>query len=175
MYSLFFIAAFGARRKLHHLPRPIDFDATNKRSKRWVLRFNVQGGKDYVQQLKLLGAILAFPEPEGLEVLLIPDLSDPKKRRYATIDDLTELAKKLREGDERKDVVEAIAKELSLQFVPKRFWAFFPRAFEDDLAKKEIRFRNLKPEEISETIFLVTVHDGKPEIKVVEQTAKKRP
>jgi hypothetical protein len=157
-------------------PRSIDPDDAANRSLRWILRFQVQSGKDYVEQLKLLGATVLVPHPtDDKKALLFPDLAKPDTQRDPSGDDLKGLAEKIKFSDARKEVVESVAQALGLDFKPKAFWAFFPRAVEDELAKKELAYRNRKADEIDQTVFRVVVRDGKAEITVVEQRVKRKP
>jgi hypothetical protein len=41
------------------------------------------------------------------------------------------------------------------------------------LARKEAGYRNRRPEDVAETVFRVSLRDGKIEIKAVDQTPKK--
>lgn len=149
-------------------------DAT--RSTRWILRLKVQSGRDYVDQLKTLGAFVLLPDPSFSDrAILIPDLTKPKQRREATAKDLTELAGMFKLSDHRKDAVLAVAKELEIDFTPVALWVFLPKQIEDELAQKEKGYRSRKVEEIEQTVFRVVVQDGKVEISVDEQSLKKKP
>lgn len=148
-------------------------DATQARNLRWVLRFKVTSGKDYLEQLQMLGAEILIPVPNTDKCILIPDANKPNERREATQDDLKRLKDKITFCDSRPEAVKAMARTLALDFTPKEFWAFFPAELEKELARKESSYRNRRAEDIQETIFRVTVRDGKCEIDVDEQTIKR--
>jgi hypothetical protein len=148
-------------------------DSTQARNMRWVLRFKVDSGRDYLAQLKAMGAEVLIPIPETEKYILIADLGKPKEQKQATDDDMKRLAKKVKFSDGRREAVGAVAQTLGLEFTPQSFWAFFPKELEEDLAKKELSYRNRRSEDIEETIFTVVVKDGKYELRVVEQKIKK--
>lgn len=149
-------------------------DSTRARSFRWTLRFRTTSGRDYVNQVKALGAIIAFPIPPGEEkLLIIDDLSNPTQRHVASDEEISRLASWLKFSDVRPHTVQDVGQALRLDFTPRSFWAFFPKSLEEDLARKERSFRNRRPEDIDETIFQVTIREGGYNIVVVEQTAKR--
>jgi hypothetical protein len=149
-------------------------DSTLARNMRWVLRFKVESGKDYIEQLKAMSAEILIEIPNTKKITLIADLSKQDQRKDATDDDLKRLAGKVKFSDSRPQAVKAVLGTLGMEKVEaKSFWAFFPKEIEDDLAKKESSYRNRKSEDIEETIFSVVVKDGKCELKVVEQKIKK--
>lgn len=153
---------------------PKDPNSTHNRSLRWVLRFRVTDGRDYVAQLRLVGAEILVPlPPDNKEAHVFPDLNDLKKGRTATADDLKRLAGKVKFSDTRREQVAEVVAALGLDAKPKEFWAFFPKELEDELARKEKAYRNRKPEDIEETIFRVTVRAGKLEIVVDDQRVKR--
>jgi hypothetical protein len=116
MHALFVIVALAPPPEVAPAPRSIDPDRSAKRSLRWVLRFKIESGKDYVAQLRALGAILSVNVPERMELIMVPDLSTPTKHRVATEEDLIMLAKKIRFSDARIDAVKGVATELGLDF-----------------------------------------------------------
>lgn len=147
-------------------------DSTLGRTLRWVLRFKVASGRDYLDQLRTMGAEMLFPQPNSVQSTLIPDLNKPNDRKLASDDDLRRLAEKVKFSDSRQEAVRGVSQELKLEFTPNSIWAFFPRELEEELAKKEKAYRNKRAEDIEETIFRVTVRNGKYEIEVVEQKFK---
>jgi hypothetical protein len=148
-------------------------DSTLARNMRWVLRFKVESGRDYIEQLRLMGAEVLVPVPDSKKSILIADLSKPREQKEASDDDLKRLAKKVKFSDGRKEAVKAVAATLGIDFSPKSFWAFFPKDVEDELWKKESGYRNRRAEDIEETIFIVRIRDGKYEFLVDEQKIKK--
>jgi len=149
-------------------------DSTLARNMRWVLRFKVESGRNYLEQLKAMGAEILIEIPDTKKCTLIADLSKQDDRKEATDDDLKRLAGKVKFSDSRPQAVKAVLGTLGLEKVDaKSFWAFFPKELENDLAKKELSYRNRRSEDIEETIFSVVVKDGKYEIKVEEQKIKK--
>ena len=149
-------------------------DSTLGRNLRWVLRFKVQSGRDYLDQLRTMGAELLLPEPATDKCILIADLNKPGDQRLASDNDMRRLGSKVKFSDSRPEIVRAVAKELGISgFTPKSFWAFFPKELENDLSKKEKGYRNRNPEDIEETIFLVTVNGTNFDFRVVDQKVKR--
>ena len=149
-------------------------DLLKDRNLRWVLRFKVASGEEYLNQLKLMEAEILVPIPGTDKVILIKDLGKPDEQKNGSADDFERLGKKLKFQDDRKEVVKAVAKILKVdQHAPTAFFAFFPLKLQDELAAKELSYRNRKVEDIEETIFRITVKDEKYEIQVVDQKLKK--
>jgi hypothetical protein len=151
-------------------------DSTRARGLRWVLRFRVAGGKDYVDQLRAMGAEILIPlPPDDKKCILIRDLNNPGTQSVATDADLKRLGGKIQFADTRRDQVRDVLNTLGVNATgqPKTFWAFFPRELEDELARKETSYRNRRAEDIEETIFKVTIRGGNYELVVDEQIVKK--
>jgi hypothetical protein len=149
-------------------------DSTQARNMRWVLRFKVESGRDYIEQLKAMGAEIIFQVPDSERIILIADLGKPKEQKQASEEDQKRLAKKVKFNDSREQAVKSVIGTLGLENVsPKSFWAFFPKEVEDEIARKELNYRNRRSEDIEETVFRVRVKDGKYEILVEEQRVKK--
>ncbi len=134
----------------------IDKDRINRKN-RWVMNFSTFDGKDYANQLKDLGAIIAVPiTGDKMEYLLINDLADPKKRE--TVKDLTNLNRIWWTDDYERSVKE-LSKTLKIDPVPKLIIAFFPKDLEDQLSEMELNYakkNGMKTvEDISETTFQV--------------------
>jgi hypothetical protein len=147
-------------------------DSTLGRNMRWVLRFKVSGGRDYLNQLREMGARILVPVPNSADCYFFDDLNNPRPR-LATDSDLKALADQIKFSDARRDAVQGVAGALGLDFTPKTFWAFFPKGLESDLARKETGYRNKRSEDIEETIFRVTVRGGNYEIVVDDQKMKR--
>jgi hypothetical protein len=148
-------------------------DLIKARNMRWVMRFKVSNGQDYVDQLKIMEAEILIPIPDTDKMIVIKDLSKPDDQKNGTNDDFERLGKKPKFYDDRKEVVMAVAKVLKVdQHAPKAFWAFFPKKVEEELAKKELSYGNKSSEDIEETKFLITIKDGKYEIQVIDQKLK---
>jgi hypothetical protein len=139
---------------------------------RWNLRFNVRSGRDYIEQLRMLGAKIGIPIPGSEQFLLIENLDNLDRRRTVGVD-LGGYARLLQFTDARRDVVREIAGTLALDFTPKMFFAMFSDEFQEELAAKEKAFRNRRAEDIEETIFSVTIRGGKADVTVVEQKVKR--
>ncbi len=146
-----------------------------ERSSRWVLRFKVADSKEYVEQLKALGAEILIPLPpdnDAKKSILIGDLSKPEHKKPSDAD-LKRLAGKVQFSDTRKEPVAGVMEVLKVEGKPPAFWAFFPKELEAELARKESNYRNRRAEDIEETIFQVAIRGGKTEIVVADQKAKK--
>ena len=149
-------------------------NSTRARSLRWVLRFRTSSGDDYIAQLSAMGAVVLVPMPPDFKQgLYFTDLKNPGNRKMSTDDDLRKLAGQIKFSDTRPDSVRGVCDVLGVNEKAKSFWAFFPRGLEDDLSRKEIGYRNRRPEQIEETIFRVIVRGGSYELVVDDQTAKK--
>jgi hypothetical protein len=150
-------------------------DSTFGRNLRWVLRFKVTGGSDYIAQLRAMGAeiLVTVPNTDPPKHILVKDLSNPTSHRIATDADTSALAQKIRFSDNRPSVVKEVAGVLGLDFTPKAFWAFFPKEVEQELERKEKNYRNRQPDQIEETIFRVTVRGGNYDVVVDDQKVKR--
>jgi len=71
--------------------------------------------------------------------------------------------------DDKPESVRSLAEALQLDRVPVRFVAFFPRQFEEELLRKELRFQNKKEHEIRKTIFQMQRRGNRYEAVVREQ------
>ncbi len=155
-------------------PGGVGADSTRARSLRWILRFRTRDGRDYLDQLKALGATVMVPvPPENKQMYLFRDLTNPKPGTIATDADIAVLARQIQFSDFRRESVEGIGRALNLNYTPSVFWAFFPTDLEQQLSRLEVAYRNRRPEDIEETIFMVTVRNGEPALVVVEQRAKR--
>jgi hypothetical protein len=149
-------------------------DSTRARGLRWVLRFRIVGGRDYLDQLRAMGAEILVPlPPDGKKCLIIRDLNNPRPVT-ATDEDLNRLAGKIQFSDNRPAPVREVLGVLGVDTSGvKAFWAFFPKEIEDDLARKEKGYRNRRPEDVEETVFRVTIRAGSFEVVVDDQTVKR--
>jgi hypothetical protein len=149
-------------------------DSTRARSLRWVLRFRTSGGRDYLNQLMSMKAVVLVPVKESnKQMYIFRDLANPRPGTVATDSDIAQLARQIQFSDFRRDNVQGVAEALGLDYTPPVFWAFFPAELESDLSRKEKAFRNRQPENIEETIFQVVVRGGQYSIEVIEQRAKR--
>jgi hypothetical protein len=143
-----------------------------KRKLRWIMNFNTIDGSDYLKQLEDLGAKLAVPL-KGEKYLLINDLGKPAKTE--TVDDLSGLDLIWWTDDSAKSV-EELTKALKIKETPKIVIAFFPKEFEDRLAKMELAFAEKKGrksvDEIGETQYQIKRVKSKYEPIVVDQRYK---
>ncbi len=149
-------------------------DSTRARSIRWVLRFRTRDGRDYLSQLKAMRATVMVPiPPENKQMYIFRDLDNPKPGTTATEADLAVAARQIQFSDFRRESVVGVGQALGLSFTPTVFMAFFPADLEKELARLEVAYRNRRPEDIEETVFMVTVRGGEPALVVVEQRAKR--
>lgn len=154
-------------------------DSTLGRNMRWVLRFKVQGGRDYVEQLRSMGAVLLFPRPDDPKQCIFFSLGNEKPDGAGADGSLASdrlisaLANKIRFSDARRDAVQGVAGAVGIDFNPRTFWAFFPKSLEEDLARKETGYRNKRSDDIEETIFRVTMRGGSYDVIVDEQRMKR--
>lgn len=149
-------------------------DSTRARGLRWVLRFRVAGGGDYIGQLKAMGAEILVPLSSDRDCIIVTDLNSPGSQRTATDTDFKRLAGKIQFSDGRRDQVRDVLSALNVNAPgAKAFWAFFPKELEEELARKETGYRNRRAEDIEETVFRVTIRGGRHDIVVDDQTFKK--
>ena len=146
-------------------------DATLARSLRWVMRFQTNGGRDYLDQLQALGAIvLVSVPPEKKEMYVFKDLRNPQPGTIATNAELASYSQQIQFCDPKSKSGEEVGKALNLSFTPGEFWAIFPKGIEEELSKLEKGYRNRRPEDVEQTIFKVSVVGGKYRLVVSEQT-----
>lgn len=141
-----------------------------KRQLRWTMIFNTRNGEDYADQLQGLGAILAIPGPNG-EYLVIRDLD----RRHRPVQPKQEDLKGLNRiywVDDKPQSVQSLAMALGIRPVPDHVVAFFPQELEKELAEKELRYRNRREEDITETTFKVDRRGGRYEPVVTDQRVR---
>ena len=148
---------------------------TRARSLRWVMRFQTNGGRDYLDQLQALGAIvLVSVPPEKKQMYVFKDLRNPKPGIVATDAELGTYSQQIQFCDSKPKSGEEVGRALNLNFVPGEFWAIFPRGIEEELAKLEKSYRNRRPEDVEQTIFRVSVVGGQYKLVVSEQTDRLR-
>ncbi|MBA4062610.1 MAG: hypothetical protein C0501_02665 [Isosphaera sp.] len=148
-------------------------NSTLGRNMRWTLRFKVTSGRDYLDQLRAMGAKILIPKPGTGQVLLIESLNAPDSRRVVSADQLGAYAGLMQFHDVRRDVVNSVAETLKLDFAPTSFCAVFSKEQENELARMETAYRNRRAEDIELTVFRVTVRGDRPEVVVDEQKAKR--
>lgn len=149
-------------------------DATFARSMRWSLWFNVTGGNDYVGQLRAMGAkILVWIPPENKRYIFIPDLGNPSVQKSAGAEDIDAIADLMQFSEARRGEVREVAQALKLDFNPTVFTAVFSKELEAELARKEIAYNNLRPDDIAKTSFEVKVIGNEVRITVREQVRKR--
>lgn len=149
-------------------------NSTRARSLRWVMRFRTNSGDDYLSQLRALRAVILVPiPPDNKRCHYFRDLNNPGSKTIASDTELGALNGLIRFTDTRPDSVRAICDELGVKENAKVFFAYFPKEMEGELSRKEIGFRNRRPEDVEETIFRVVVKGGSYEIVVDDQKAKR--
>jgi hypothetical protein len=149
-------------------------DSTRARSLRWVLRFRTTSGRDYLDQLMALKAVVMVPaRGTNKEMYIFRDLANPRPGTVATDSDIAQVSRLIQFSDIRRESVDAVAAALGLDYDPKVFWAFFPAELEAELARLEKAYMNRQPEAIEETVFQVTVRGGRYTLVVVEQRTKR--
>lgn len=148
-------------------------DSTLGRNMRWVLRFKVQSGRNYLEQLKVMKAEILVPYPNSERCVMIENLDNLSNQKDASDADMRRLSNKIKFIDGRRELVKGLSLTLGLDFTPQLFCAFFPRSIEDELAKKETGYRNRRAEDIEETIFRVEMRGDGYEFVVDEQKIKR--
>lgn len=148
-------------------------DSTRARSLRWVLRFRITTGREYLNQLAGMGAVVVIPiPPVNKSAYVFKDLSGNGKGEMMADGEWMQLAQKVQFCDYKRDVVQQVVKELKAPVEAHAFWAFFPKDWEDRLATMERNHQNRRSEDIQETVFQVILRNGKYDLEVVRQTLK---
>jgi hypothetical protein len=151
----------------------IGANSTLARTIRWVLRLRTDGGKDYLNQLGAMGAIVVVPLP--------PDnkrgyrFTNPKNPGAGELIDEVEWSKyanMIQFCDFKRQSVQEVATALNIKEQPNCFWAYFPKSLEHELARKEEAYHGRRAEEIAETVFQVIVREGNAEVFVTSQKLK---
>jgi hypothetical protein len=142
-----------------------------KRMLRWTMAFNTRDGRDYAQQLRSLGAILAVEQADDPQKgMIYRELTPPAK---GEIEDLNSL-KRIWWIDDKAESVTALSQHLGIRPIPRRFIAFLPVELEEKLLRLELNYAGGKREEdIKETVFEVQRVGGKYEPRVVHQDIRK--
>lgn len=123
-----------------------------KRMLRWTMIFNTDPhmkGRDYLQQLQGVEAILAIPTPDG-NYHIIRNLKQYPAQPRA--EDLSQIDRIYWRDYDPKNVRD-IAILLGLPGVPNHFAALMPQSFEEKLYKLEKEYRGLSEDQIYETKF----------------------
>ncbi len=149
-------------------------DSTRARTLRWVIAFKTAGGRDYLDQLKSLGAKVVVPTADGRGMILFRNLDgNPPQGKLMGDSDWNELSGLVQFADYTNLTREQVGPALGMGKLPKGFWAFFPKEVEKELARKEVGFQQRRSEDIEETKFECVNRGGKYELIVTRQTLKK--
>jgi hypothetical protein len=150
-------------------PGKSKFTSRQQRVLRWIMRFNTLNGNDYRRQLAGLGAILAFPQPNG-GYMVYRDLNQrPIKGEEEDIASI----KRIFWVDEKKDSIRSLAEAMDVPVPDGPIVAFFPEKLEAELLRKELNFKNKKEEDIEETHFRIRQSGASYIPEVTEQHYKK--
>jgi len=149
-------------------------DSTRARTLRWVIAFKTLGGRDYLDQLKALGAKVIVPTADGKGAFLFRSLDgNPPQGKLMTEADWNELSGLVQFSDYTALSRQQVGESLGMGNLPKGFWAFFPKELEKELARKEIGYQQRRSEDIDETKFECVNRGGKYELVVTRQTLKR--
>ena len=149
-------------------------ESTRQRSMRWTMTFVTSSGRDYLNQLATLKAVIVVPiPPDGKTAYVFKDLINPKPGNFVEEKEWMKLAGQIQFCDFRKQSVTEVSAALNMTFTPASFFAFFPRDLEAELARLEVAYGNKQADQIQETKFEVTVRGGVSQIIVKEQTLKR--
>ncbi len=149
-------------------------DSTRQRSMRWTMQFVTSSGRDYLNQLATLKAVIVVPiPPDGKTAYVFKDLINPKPGNFVEEKEWMKLAGQIQFCDFRKQSVTEVSAALNMNFTPASFFAFFPRDLEAELSRLEVAYGNKQADQIEETKFEVTVRGGVSKIVVVSQKLKR--
>ncbi|MGL6072648.1 MAG: hypothetical protein ACRC8S_00675 [Fimbriiglobus sp.] len=156
-------------------PGGVGADRTRARSLRWVMLFKTNGGRDYLDQLNSLGAVVLVSLPSDKKSMYIfRDLRNPQPGTLVKEEELIQFSQQIQFCDDKPSSAKDVGRALNLNFVPDGFWAIFPKGIEEQLAKLERDYRNRRPEDIEQTKFQVSVIGGQYRLVVSEQTERLR-
>ncbi len=121
-----------------------------KRMLRWTMIFNTRSGRDYLDQLRGLGAILAVPTtPDNKSYKVIRNLAAPR-----LLDEDISKIERIFWIDDRPESVMSVMGALRLNIMPSHFVAFMPPELEKLLFEIEKKASGGVPEDrIQETKF----------------------
>lgn len=151
-----------------------------KRNSRWKINFSIMNKEDYVDQIRSLGAFLAFPLQEVTDFgnyAIVRDLS--KRPAHWEKGDVATLQRMNWWDDDSRSVRNVVAVlGIRLPTTPKVFLAFIPEEFERKVFDVELtylkqNFPGNTENSIEYTEFDLLVHDGKYEPKVRTMKLKK--
>jgi hypothetical protein len=149
-------------------------DSTRARSLRWIISFKTRDGRDYLNQLSAIGAVVVVPiPPEGKQQFIFRDLANPKPGTYCTPKDWEKLNSQIQFTDFMRKSVQDVSIALNLDFTPKNFVAYFPPEMEEKLSRMEKSYKNRRSEDIEETRFELIMRGGKYEMIVADQKLKR--
>lgn len=148
-------------------------DSTRARTLRWVIAFKTAGGRDYLDQLKSLGAKVVVPTADGKAILFRSLDGNPPQGKLMGDSDWNELTGLVQFADYTDLSRRQVGEALGMGKLPKGFWAFFPKELEKELARKEVGHQQRRAEDIEETKFECVNRGGKYELIVTRQTLKK--
>lgn len=148
-------------------------DGVGTRGFGWTLKFKFEDAREFSKQLAAAGAVIFVPEGEvsSKKGMLYADLTNPQVGRAADKGDPIFSGRLgLYEQDPKK-----IKKMLEYLGAPeaKTYGVFFPKKFMEELADKELAYRNRRPEDIALTVFAYSMRGDRYEVTVVEQKVKK--
>lgn len=150
-------------------------DNTLRRSLRWTMMFKTTSGRDYLDQLHALGAVvLVAKPPDRKEMFIFRDLKNPTPGTVATPADFAQFAAQVQFNDAKAESVRAVGPELRLDFVPDSFWAIFPKGIENELATLETSYANRRAEDIEQTRFQVSIVGGRHKLVVADQRLRRK-
>jgi hypothetical protein len=135
---------------------------------RWKMVFNTRDGRDYANQLKSLGAILAVESKDDPgKATVYRELTDQARGQ---VEDLASL-RGIRWIDEKEESVAGLSRALGIP-KPEKFFAYLPSNLEQKLARLESDFvtkSGKNQHQIEETIYELRKVNGGYEPYVAEQ------
>ena len=159
-------------------PKPSGSTQRAKRIERWGMRWELTNYREYVAQLRGLGATLAIPVREdanGPEYEIVRDLSVRPAKLIK--EEIKEIQRKEFWIDDKPDSVQGVMSVLGLRLRPSHFLAIFTEEVEVKLLRLEIdylkqRHPGRSEDDIALTKFSLKVKGGKYVPEVVEQRLK---
>ncbi len=144
---------------------------SKRRALGWIINFKTSTPKSYLNQLASMDATLIFMKPgEPLaNAVMFTELS----KGYNGLPFGAKELNTLYFVDEERHSMQPLAKELNLNYTPELMIALFPKDVEEKLAQLSTSHRNLPEDRIEQTVFEILFKNGKYEIIVFSQRAKR--
>lgn len=139
---------------------------------RWHIMLDTRSGEHYLKQLQFLKAYIGQPEKAGagkLQYRIFRDLTHlPASGKIEDVNRLNRFFA----VDTKPESVRALASALGLTRQSYHLVVFFPRALEEELARKELAYRGRTESQIAATQFHILWRGKDYDVQVTDQRVK---